>query len=137
MASGDARRVEEGDGVNPFQSQRELDEEIRRVSAEVDKALKFLYETSRKAPEADSVYRMRKSQERLRIESELADNGIKATVPSVDARVMLEVGNERLEAKIQESMRDAAREAVRSRRAQLSALQSISAGMRAEAELAR
>lgn len=122
---------------NPFQSQREIEEAIWRLSAEVDKALAFLYETSKKAPEAESVYRLRKSQERLRIEAELDEQGVKATVPSIDARVCLEVGNERLESKIQESMLAAAREAVRARRAQLSALQSISAGMRAEAELAR
>lgn len=104
-------------------------EEARRLSDLLDKGLAQLRESAREYAEAEEVYRKAKAEAWLK-----APEG---TVPERDAWVNGEVASDRARRDLSDGLRQAALEAVRSRRAQLSALQSLLAAEREEAALAR
>lgn len=107
---------------------RELLDEMLRLSRNLDDALERLYEAAHEEAEADDAYRMRKSEHLLRATGTVAEKEAKAT---------LETSEERRRASLAESMSKAYLESVRSKRTQLSALQTIANTYRAEAEFDR
>ena len=107
----------------------ELIAEASRLSGKIDEGVRHLSRSAGAAADAERVYRLRKAKAWLTI-----PNG---TVPERQAQVDAAVADERHARDIAEGERLAALEALRSRRGQLSALQSIAAAYRAEAEHSR
>lgn len=116
----------------------ELVQELGRLSQEVEKALSFLYRQAKVFAEAEDGYRLKRATLQLEAEGELrAKRQIdKPTVDEKRAWVDMHSSPERVEAHIAESLMKAGFEAVKARRAQLSALQSAAAAVRSELELA-
>lgn len=106
----------------------ELTAEMLRLSKLLDDALSYLRRQAVEYAEAEDAYRLARSK------AILAASG---TVDEKKAQADLETSEQRQRALLADGMRQAALEAVRSRRGQLSALQSVTAAYRAEAELAR
>lgn len=106
----------------------ELVAEAQRLSALLDKGLAALRDSAVSFAQAEHEYRQ------ARAKAWLAARG---TVPERESMVELRCGELRNARDLAEGMKVAALEAVRSRRAQLSALQSLLAANRAEAELVR
>ncbi len=106
----------------------ELQDEMVRLSRQLNAGLDYLREQVTVEAEAVNDYRMAKAK--TYIESE-------GTVDHRRALVDLATPSERVAAHIAEGMSRAALEAVRSRRQQISALQTLVAAHRAEAEFAR
>ena len=106
-----------------------LTAEAWRLSQLLDKGLAALREAAVAYAEAEHEYRERKAMAYLETES--------GTVAEREAHVYALVGDFRRRRDLADGQRLAALEAVRSRRAQLSALQSILAAHRSESELAR
>lgn len=104
-------------------------DEFARLSAQLDAGLKALRETASAYADAEAAYRRAKAQAWVTAPS--------GTVPEREAWVNGETAGDRRERDFHDSMRQVALEAVRSRRAQISALQSLLAGHRAEAEFVR
>lgn len=118
-------------------SPADLVPEMHRLSEELDHALGDLTERSHKWAEAENAYRMARAKSQLKASGELESQGFeRPTVDEKRAYVDLQTPKERLEAHMQEALMNAAREAVRARRSQLSALQSAAAAVRAEIEMA-
>ena len=107
----------------------ELIAKARELSDRIDEGVKHLSRAAGSAADAERVYRLEKAKAWVSIPS--------GTVPERQAQVDAAVADERHARDIAEGERLAALEALRSRRAQLSALQSISAAYRAEAEHSR
>lgn len=107
----------------------ELTRELLRLSRLVDDGVKALADQARELAEAEHDYRLAKAQAWL-----VAPAG---TVPERESWVDGQCADARRRRDLAEGMRVAALEALRSRRAQLSALQSVLAAHRAEAEFAR
>lgn len=107
--------------------------EALRLSRLIDDGIDALKRHSVALAEAEQAYRLGKAQAWLRARVEL-DRG---TVPEREAWVNGETAALRYKRDLEEGMRQAALEAVRSRRTQVSALQSMLAAERAEAEFAR
>lgn len=116
----------------------ELIQELGRLSQEVEKALRFLFSQAKKYADAEDAYRLKRSTVQLEAEGELREQRRidKPTVDEKRAWVDLHTSPERVEAHIAESLMKAGFEAVKARRAQLSALQSAAAAVRSELELA-
>lgn len=106
----------------------EMIHESDRLSKLIDAGIKALVDASVEMAHAEHA-----SRKAVARAWELAPKG---TVPQREAWVESETADEQLALDLAESKRYNALEAVRSRRAQLSALQSIMAAHRAEAELA-
>lgn len=106
-----------------------LTAEAWRLSQLLDKGLAALREAAVAYAEAEHEYRERKAHAYLETEH--------GTVAEREAHVYALVGDFRRRRDLADGQRLAALEAVRSRRAQLSALQSILAAHRSESELAR
>ncbi len=106
-----------------------LTAEAWRLSQLLDKGLAALRDAAVAYAEAEHEYRERKAMAYLETES--------GTVAEREAHVYALVGDFRRRRDLADGQRLAALEAVRSRRAQLSALQSILAAHRSESELAR
>jgi hypothetical protein len=106
----------------------EMVQESERLSALIDAGIKSLVDAS--VEMAHNEHALKRAVARA---WEFAPKG---TVPQREAWVESETADEALAFSLAESKRYNALEAVRSRRAQLSALQSIMAAFRAEAELA-
>lgn len=106
----------------------ELIAEAERLSALLDKGLAALRSASVAYANAEHAYRQ------ARARAWLAARG---TVPERESQVELKVGDLRFARDLADAERLAAQEAVRSRRGQLSALQSLLAATRAEAEYVR
>jgi len=102
--------------------------EMMRLSRLIDAGVAELIKQAREYAEAENAYRKAKS-----IAWFMAPAG--DTVKSKEAYVDRECEKERGRRLLAEGMRLAALEAVRSRRAQLSSLQSISNAIRAEADV--
>lgn len=102
--------------------------EARRLSELLDRGLNALRQSASEWAEAEHEYRQAKAQGWL---------AAKGTVNERESMIEIRAGDLRRRRDIAEGMRMAALEAVRSRRAQLSALQSILAAHRAEAEYDR
>lgn len=105
---------------------RRLIETMIAVSAELDKAQAELVTRAREAASAVNEFK------KARASAYLASSG---TVGEREAHVDQSTGTLRYQAHLAEGLEKAALEAVRNKRAQLSALQSISAAVKAEAEL--
>jgi len=102
--------------------------DVRRISDLIDDALRDLRDASRAYADAEHAYRQAKARAWL---------AAKGTVPERESMVELRCGDLRYARDLADGSRSAAVESVRSRRAQLSALQSLLAASRAEAEFAR
>ena len=110
--------------MNPL----EAADEMHRLSGLLDKALKVLREQAREYAEAEDAYRMAHAR------AYVAHDG-----PAHERKAVadLATSEERQRAHLADGMRQAALEAVRSRRAQISALQSLLNAHREEAAFAR
>lgn len=106
-----------------------LTAEAWRLTQLLDKGVMALRDAGVAYAEAEHLYRSQSAVAYLKTES--------GTVAERDAHVYLAVGDSRRLRDLADGQRSAALEAVRSRRAQLSALQSVLAAYRAESELAR
>lgn len=104
----------------------ELITEANRLSGKIDEGVRHLSRAAGNAADAERTYRLRKAQAWLTVQA--------GTVPERQAQVDAVCADERHARDIAEGERLAALEALRSRRGQLSALQSIAAAFRAEAE---
>ena len=119
---------------------QEVPEEMRRLSRLLDGGIEALREQSHALAEAEANYRKAKAEAWVRCPQD--DHGVKAgerewTAARREAWVDAETADLRRTRDIAEGMRQAALEAVRARRTQVSALQSLLAADRAEAEFAR
>lgn len=106
-----------------------LSAEAWRLSQLLDRGIIALRDAAVAYAEAEHEYRERKAMAYLETES--------GTVAEREAHVYAVVGGYRRDRDLADGQRLAALEAVRSRRAQLSAIQSILAAHRSEADLAR
>lgn len=105
----------------------ELTQEMLRLSRILDRGVQVLAQAGKDVAVAEHDYR-----------KAIADSWVRApegTVPEREAWVKGQCAPLRLERDLAEAERVAALEAVRSRRTQLSALQTVSNAFRAEAEL--
>jgi hypothetical protein len=103
--------------------------EAMRLSALLDKGIVALRDAGVAFAEAEHRYRAESAMAYLETES--------GTVAEREAHVYALVGGHRRARDLADGQRVAALEAVRSRRAQLSAIQSVLSAHRAEAELSR
>lgn len=106
----------------------ELVEEMLRLSRLLDDALGFLKRSVEEYAAAEDAYRMAHARAFLEADG---------TGPARKAEADLATSEQRQRAHLSDGMRQAALEAVRSRRAQLSALQTVANSHRAEAEFVR
>ena len=106
-----------------------LASEAWRLSGLLDRGVMALRDAAIAYAEAEHEYRAAKAMAYLETES--------GTVAEREAHVYAIMGERRLARDLADGQKLAAVEAVRSRRAQLSALQSLIAAHRAESELAR
>ena len=109
----------------------ELAAEVRRLSGLLDKALTVLRQAGADHAEREHTYRLARG----RAWAETA--GLGMVVPERDATVDSLTAVERRERDLAAALEKSALEAVRARRQQLSALQSLMAGWREEAAFAR
>ena len=103
--------------------------EVHRLSQLIDEGIKALTAYAKEVAEAEHDYRKAKA-----IAWQTAPPG---TVPLREAWVEAETAGQRRRLDLAEGSRSAALEAVRSRRQQLSAVQSLLAAHKAEADFAR
>jgi len=106
----------------------EAADEMRELSGLLNAALEYLKAQTREYAEAEDGYRWAKANAYL-----AADGPVEERKMIADAKT----SKERSRALLADGMRQAALEAVRSRRGQISALQSLLNAYRAEAEFAR
>lgn len=107
----------------------ELIEEARRLSRLIDKGVEALRIAAVEVAEAEQAYRLAKAQAWVMVDGELAkDREAQVDAACADLRKVRDIA---------EGTRQAALEGLRSRRVQLSALQSILAATRTEMDLAR
>lgn len=106
----------------------DLTAEASRLSANLDKGLAALRQSAQDYAEAEQNYREVRARAYLRAAGTVPEREAYADLHSLDERRLRDLAD---------GMRSAALEAVRSRRQQLSALQSILAANRAEAEYVR
>ena len=106
----------------------EMVAEVRRISDLIDRGISALREASSEYAEAEHAYRQARAKAFL---------AAKGTVPERESFVELRCGDLRHARDVADGLRTAALESVRSRRGQLSALQSLLAASRAEVEFAR
>lgn len=109
----------------------EAAEEMRRLSTQLDKGLSALREAGDDLANAEHAYRHARA--RAWLELDLTGTTAKEKEDLVNAAT----ADARLGRDSADGLRQAALEAVRSRRTQISALQSLLAADRAEAEFAR
>jgi hypothetical protein len=112
---------------------RDLSEELTRLCRKLDEAHTDLVQRSTAWAKAESEYRVSKAQAFQIVRS----YETKPTVPEREAMVDQLIDRQKYERDLTESAKVNALELVRSLRAQLSAVQSISAAVRSEMELAR
>jgi leucyl aminopeptidase (aminopeptidase T) len=106
----------------------EMTAEMIRLSRLLDDGIKAMTQYAREYADAEDAYRMARAREHAKTEG---------TVDERRAAVDLATSKERRSAHYAEAMKQAAVEAVRARRAQLSAWQTLASAHRAEAELAK
>jgi hypothetical protein len=106
-----------------------LTAEANRLSALLDKGIMALRDAAIAYAQAEHAYRERKSMAYLETES--------GTVAEREAHVYAIMGDYRLRRDLADGERTACLEAVRSRRTQLSAIQSLLAAHKSEADFAR
>lgn len=108
---------------------QELHGEMMRLSRLVDKGVQALTDAAREFADAEDGYRAAKATAYL--------SSPEGTVAEREAHVDDRCGAERRRRNLAEGQRLAALEAVRCRRGQLSALQTVANAVRAEVELVR
>lgn len=106
----------------------EMQSELLRLSRLLDQGLQALRDQATEYADAEHDYRRAKAAAWL--------SAPEGTVPEREAWVNGHTASERRRRDLADAMRTAALEAVRSRRGQLSAIQTLSNAHRAEAELA-
>lgn len=106
----------------------QLMSEMWRLSNEIEGALSRLREAAHEYAVAEHEYRQARSHAWMRTHGTIADR---------EAQVEMRCGDQRHTRDLADNMRTSAMEVLRSRRAQLSALQSLMGAMRAEAEFVR
>lgn len=104
-------------------------DEMRRLSANLDSALSLLEDQARKLADAEAEYR--------KLKAKCWVQAPEGTVPERQAWVDAECADARHARDVAEGLRQAALESVRSRRTQISAIQSLLAGDREEAAFTR
>ncbi len=107
----------------------EVAAEMRRLSVLLDEGIKALHKAATDESHAEHAYRAAKARAWVSCPP--------GTVPEREAAVNDQVKDERLRRDLAAAVRQSALEALRSRRVQVSALQSVLNAMRAEAEFAR
>lgn len=107
----------------------DMADEMARLSRLLDQGLQALRDQAREVAETEQAYR--------RLKAEAWVTAPEGTVPEREAWVNGKTADARFARDLAEGMRTAALEAVRSRRTQVSALQSLMAAHRAEAEFSR
>ena len=107
---------------------RELQDEMIHLSRQLDKGIDFLREQAAIYAHAEDTYRLARA--RAYLDSE-------GTVDVRRSITDLATSKERVDAHLAEGLKQAAVEAVRSRRQQISALQSLVSANKAEAEFTR
>ena len=117
----------------------EMATEVERLSSKIDDGIRVLREQSEALAEAEMVYRHAKA--RAWVECPTDEPGVKSgerewTAARREAWVNSETAELRRDRDLAEAMRQAALEAVRARRAQLSACQTLLNAHAAEANLA-
>lgn len=110
-----------------------LPEEMARLARLLDKGLEALRDQSTEFAEAERSYRQAKATAWVEVLAALP----KGTVPEREAWVNGATADARYRRDLAEGMRQAALESVRSRRGQISALQTMLNADRAEADFAR
>ena len=106
----------------------EIHDEMRRLSRLLDAGITALTEYAHEYAKAENEYRLAKAKAYLEADGAVAQK---------HAIADLATGDERYAMRLSDGMRRAAVEVVRSRRQQLSAMQSAAAAWRAEAEYTR
>jgi len=109
----------------------ELAAEVRRLSTLLDRALRVLRDAGRDHAEAEHVYRLARGQ------AWALTAGQGMVVPEREADVDASTAEQRRARDLAAALEKSALEAVRSRRQQLSALQSLLAASREEAAFVR
>jgi hypothetical protein len=109
----------------------EYEDEMRRLSGRLDESLEELRQQAFEKAHKEAIYRQAKAEAWTRYSM------MPFLAREKEALVNAEVRQEGEARDIAAGLKEAALESVRSRRAQLSALQSLLAGYRAEAEMAR
>lgn len=107
-------------------------DEMQRLSDLLNKALTFLHQQVTEYADAEAAYRRAQAVAWTTVPR---DKGTLAA--EREANVNAATADDRKRRDLADGMRQAALEAVRSRRAQISALQTLMNGYRAEAEFAR
>jgi hypothetical protein len=117
----------------------ELVEELREKLDNVDESIGELYGANAKYAEAEHEYRMARARAWIQTVEEYKSKprSERPTVDHIEAIVDLSVEKERFRAKLAEGIKEAAMESVRSRRTQLSAVQTVANAYRAEIEFSR
>lgn len=110
-------------------------DEFARLSGMLDEGLRALRQFANEYAATESAYRKAKASKW--VEAPTSEKRSEWTTAEREAWVNAETADLRAARDIAEGMRQAALEAVRSRRAQISALQSLLAADRAEAEFVR
>ncbi len=110
---------------------QDISREVRRLSALLDKAITVLREAGRDHAEAEHAYRLQRGQ------AWALTSGRGLVVAEREAQVDADTADARLVRDLAASLEKSALEAVRARRQQLSALQSLLAGVREETAFAR
>lgn len=114
-------------------SPAEVAAEMRRFSDLIDRGIKAVVERTTAYAEAERTYRRVKAEAWVRVRDELPQSVAKEREAWVDS----ESADARFVRDVAEGERQAALEAVRARRAQLSACQTLANAYTAEAEFAR
>lgn len=118
----------------------EMQTEMLRLSHLIDAGIEMLRDQARAVADAEMAYRKAKAQAWVSCPMdppEVRAGEREWTAARREAHVDAQTADLRRDRDIAEALREAAREAVRARRTQLSALQSLLAAERSEMELAR
>lgn len=108
---------------------QELVAELIRLPRSLDDALAYLRKMAQEWATAEDAYRLARAKAILNADGD--------TVSQREAQADIATSEERVRAHYADAMHKAAREAVRSRQAQLSAFQTVARVMEAEIELAK
>lgn len=117
----------------------EMHSEAQRLGRQIDEGIRTLREQAKGLAEAENIYRKARAEAWVRCPNDPPGTKMhdrEWTSARRDAWVDAETADLRRVRDIAEGMRQAALEAIRARRQQLSALQSLAAADRAEAEIA-
>ena len=115
----------------------ELLAELKERSLQVDEAIEELRIANLDAKEKSHQYKLDHARAYLEVVADLSARGKKTTVDLIKAVVDTRVADQHFSAAIAEGLRETALEALRSRRAQLSATQTVANLVKEEISLSR